>query len=216
MLPGLMPNIAGLSVAPARRTYVSTAVSTADASTYTFTSQNIGGPGLIVVMAAVDPGNGTTSINSVTIGGSAATSAVSLSGDNKPIGLFYRRVTSGTTATIVVSPAGACNRCAISVYRITDNISDSPYHTASASGGSNRTLSVALNIPANGIAIAGFQEEATNSVTWAGITEDVDADYETIHYSSASQELMSAETGRTISSTVSTFVKMRLVAASWA
>jgi hypothetical protein len=107
-------------------------------TSYTFSNQPIGGPGLIVVAAQHE--NGTTAtISSVTIAGITATLAVGNSGVLSGARLYYAVVTSGTTATISITTSGNASRMAIGVYRITNYTSTTPVETKLTEVGINGT-----------------------------------------------------------------------------
>lgn len=217
MLPGLSASVAGAANYPQH--YIGSASSTASLTTYTFSSFNIGGPGLIVVAIVGSYTGGPAgfgTISSATIGGSAATLAVKITGDvNAPIGIFYRRVTSGTTATITVTFSKAFAGCAIMVYRLTDTASDTPHNSAEGGGSGRTSTSVSLNVPANGVTLAVSSVNDSLSTAWTNLTKDVDALNGAVGYSSASLDKMSQQTGRSISIATISSTTQRLVAASW-
>lgn len=210
MLPGLaLTPGAFSSFSPL--TLVHTTVNTSAQANYTFSNVPIEGPGLIVVVVSLRNSSSVT-ISNVSIGGTAGTVATRTS-SAYPTGIFYRRVTSGSTATVTVNSSASVANCAIAVYRIVGNSSDTPFHTASNSADNNPS-SVSLNIPNGGIAIAGAQMATNVSTTWTNLTEDVDAAQGGGTYSTASAEYLAAQTGRSISA-ASTVKIQSLVAASW-
>jgi hypothetical protein len=112
-------------------------------SSYTYSSVDIGGPGLIVVGISSERRNttGDNSITGVTINGENATIALqvqegagALSLDKPVTALAYLRITGGTTANITIGYQHVQNGNVISVWRIQNNISDTPIQTGGAAG----------------------------------------------------------------------------------
>jgi len=122
MLPGLMcvPALSGAKTL----TFVSSNKSNDPGSaTVTFTAQNIGGSGdIIICILGYDSAASTTTLNNVTIGGSAATldaNVKSTENSDSTIAAVARlRVTSGTTATIVLTFSATVVDAGILVYRL--------------------------------------------------------------------------------------------------
>ncbi len=103
--------------------YESTASSTANSATYTFSSQGIGtaADNRTVVVGAVGHADGSGAITGITIGGNAATQIVYSQGPSagsEECGIFAYDLTSGTTADIIVSLSGTPHRCQIGVWAL--------------------------------------------------------------------------------------------------
>lgn len=109
---------------------------------YTFTNQSIGSADtdrIVAVFVYAPAVSGDFA--SVTIGGNAATKAISVfDGVNIAIGIYYLAVPTGTTATITVTCSDEAARCAIGVYRIIKGHSSDPVFTASVDGGGSIDL----------------------------------------------------------------------------
>jgi hypothetical protein len=160
--------------------YVQTLQNATSLTTYTFTNANINGPGLIVVGYHQERASTTAStLSSSTIEGSAATSAVTRAQNGSTsvtTGLIYHRIASGSTATIALTFSAAPSRCRIAIWRINDNVSDTPFTTANDGAASGTGLSVTLNsLPVRSVGIA-VQTNGTNgtSMTWTNATERYD------------------------------------------
>lgn len=194
-------------------TFVATTSDTSNASTYTFNSASIGAASdsrlVVVGVTAEDDATGVT-ISSVTIGGSTAREIVQASadegaGNSVTAGLFYLRVTTGTTANIVVTLSASSLRCSISVFRVLTNLSaeyaSSSDNTISGAG----VCTTTLDVPRDGTAlgVACFDSgSAITGITWAGLTEDDDTNPEgNLRRGAAHADVAAGETGRTISAT---------------
>jgi len=143
---------------------------------YTFSNIPVT-PGLIVVAAHMD--FGTHNITSVNIEGSAATFVVGLQNASTHSAAIYQRrtTTSGNISVVVNFSGGAGSRCAVAVWRIYGNQSDTAFTTGSANGAPAASLSTTLNnLPLNSVCIAA----STNGIggythTWSGVTERYDS-----------------------------------------
>lgn len=139
--------------------FVSTAQNTSGLTTYTFTSQNLGGPGLCVVCVHAEVGGNTGRVvNSVTIGGVTSTQAAQVNSAQNTTAttsaIFYLRQ-NATTANVVVNFAAAPSRCFISVFRVLNNISDTPSQTRTSTATSGTGLSLAFtSLPADAVGLA--------------------------------------------------------------
>lgn len=181
--------------------YVATVSSTANASSYTFTDASIGTAAsdriVCVVVAYRSAGNVT--VSSVTIGGNAATAAAecqNFSTNTGFCGIYYLAVASGTTANIVVSLSGTAARCCVDVYEAT-GINSTPHATGTDI---SSPYSISLDIPAEGVALGGFQAAATATVNWTNLTERADTQVESaMQAASASDNFATQQTGLAIS-----------------
>lgn len=193
--------------------YVAGATSAADLTTYTFAAQPLGAAAAdryIVVGVQRRP---AATVSAVTVGGVSATQVVTATNSDNAVSLWIAAVPTGTTGDVVVTLSTGVLRCAIQVYRLTGIASPVPYHTVTGSG--TGTASGALNIPAGGVAIGcAVQGTTTTAATWAGLTEDYDAQVEVITASSASGTFASPQTGLTVSCTFGGGAAA-IVAASW-
>lgn len=178
-----MPNLinpfaygAGTGVSGA---FITSSESTLDATTYTFTSHDIGAANAsrIVVVGVVLSHAGTNrSISSVTIGGSAATMATDTSsggtiGNMRVAAIYYRAVAAGTTATTVVTASGACDSCGIAVWALYPT-SSTPVDAVSNSNASAASLSASsVAITAGGIVvgISNHNDPGLTTFAWSGV-----------------------------------------------
>lgn len=189
----------------ATRTFLQTAVSTTSASTYTFSSQNFGTESAdrYIVAAAVgrsDDATGTITLDSVSIGGEAATLSVNhrnTGGSNITFAAFaIAHVPTGTTGDVVVTFSGAILRCGIALYSAT-SVDPTPTDTGVSSANDPTT---SLDVAAGGIAFAtGYTSQASAADSVAGVTED----YDTIvsansSFVGGSDEFATLQTGLTV------------------
>jgi hypothetical protein len=93
--------------------------STANASTYTFTSFGVGSTSANrKIIVAVGYGASSSAVTSMTIGGVSAECLVPATATNVSAEIWQATVPSGSTATIVVNLSGSPSRCKINVYKI--------------------------------------------------------------------------------------------------
>jgi hypothetical protein len=199
--------------------YIGLVESSSVSSSYTFTNANIGGPGLIIV-AVHSEQNSTSTLNSVTIGGSAATIAVNGNLSGELITAFAaREITSGSTATIVVTYSGAQDCCRVAVWRVTNYNSETALATNSASAASGSGQSLTLNsLPVGAVAVAAYSVTVENiRVTWTGVTEKYDSNIASATTSGTGGDATTTVAGNLTISTAhsSTNNAQLLVAAAW-
>lgn len=132
-------------------------------TTYNFNNQSIGAADdnrivAVIVYASAVAGDFT----SVSIGGTAATKAVSITnGSNMAMGIYYRSIPTGTTANISVVCSDEAGRCAISVYRIIKGYSADSLYTSSVQSASSIDLSEVVG----GVTIYGTYRSTSTSYT---------------------------------------------------
>lgn len=204
-------------------TFTDSAGSSSNVYTYTFTNLSIGTASsdrLVVVCAMINATSSTTyGISSATIGGSAATLAVSSSlGNNSAI--FYRLVTAGTTATVVVNLAGTGTpgRCSIGVFTVTGYSSATPEFVGSAySDTSVSSLTLPINVSSDSAAISCCYvgNNGTFGVSWSSpMIEAFDAPIENTSATAAySGALPRGSTDIIVTPTVS--IDLSMSAAVW-
>jgi hypothetical protein len=175
-----------------------------------------------VVVAVATDSSTAGKVSSITIGGNTAT--MHRNDERVPGGgsvelysaIYGLTVTSGTTATIVVTYSTAKVRCGIAVYALYGLTSTTEHH-GNSNNGAGTSISTTLNIPSQGIAIAGSicaSNNADHSAT--GLTEDTDTSPENpTRFIAMSASNMSSETGRTITATGTASTSRIISAASW-
>lgn len=186
--------------------FLQSAVSTSDLTTYTFSSQNFGDAAsdryIVVAITSMSVSGGT--ISSVTIGGVSASidAQVTNSSSNYTVsGIAKAIVPTGTSGDIVVTFGAEQLRAGIGVYRLL-GISSTPTDTDTSTAADPKGY---LDIAAGGYAIAVAYTAETATATWYkkltnGFTERYDEDLEGAgsRQSGASEGFVDAETNMDI------------------
>jgi hypothetical protein len=195
-------------------TYVSTASSTANQSTYTFSGQSIGtaASNRYVVVAATGGSASSRTISSCTVGGAATTRVANVSGfECAAIFITNAPVTTGTTADVVIVSDGLLQMQSV-VYVI--NGSPVLYDTFTST---STNPSGGIDAASGGCIIAiATHNSNTDTASWTGLTENGDEALEFERNTWASLNATITETNRTIGVTFSSSLAGDvLVAASW-
>lgn len=153
----------------------------AAASSFTFNSVSIGGPGLIVLGISAEGSTAAYTLSSVTVNSVTSTvvtnNAPVLGGNYTNAALFQQVVASGTTANIVVTFSTTINRTRVGIWRITGYNSTTPISsntTSNAAGGTS--INTTLTTMQTGAAVIGVC--TTGDVTphtWTNLTENYDS-----------------------------------------
>ncbi len=171
MIPGLKGQVGFGSAAPTSG-YIGTASDTVNRTTYTFSDVPIGDAetGRMVVVGVFGDRNvGTPStVTSVTIGGTTATSVASRTDDSLIVNLRHAQKDTGETADIVVTFGQAQSQCVIAVFALYGLAS----HTKEAAGFDNAakplTGTLVTTVGATTIAIAQCSADRTWSAAGDG------------------------------------------------
>lgn len=198
--------------------FLQQATSTADSSSYTFASQNLGAADAaryIIVGIQCRRTLNTNTISSVTVGGVTASLVVTADrGNQSKCAIYIAAVPTGTTGDVVVTFSGTANRCGIALWSAVGISSATASDTDSSITGTAPTMSI--DVPAGGFAVAVGCENALTTATWTGLTERSDTQAE-ITMTSASDEFASAQTGLSVTITFASTVADEIgVIASWA
>ncbi|MEK7639128.1 MAG: DNRLRE domain-containing protein [Patescibacteria group bacterium] len=166
------------STASLQCTFLGSNTSTADLTTYTYNSQNLGTSSsdrYIVVTTGSRKGGVGGTLNSVTVGGQSATivgqAANSLANTNIT-GLAIAAVPAGATGNVVVTWSAPMLRNYIGLYYLKGIASAVPFEVATST---TTDPSVNLDIEAGGCAIGTALSGTASSVIWTGLTEDFDS-----------------------------------------
>lgn len=165
------------SATPASISYQTSAVNSANLSTYTFTSQAIGTASAtrVVIVGVFCSSGGSPVISTVTVGGISATSANTLASSLRTVGVYTAPVPTGTTANIVVTMTGTVDNCGISVWRADNLLSTTPVDSQQIAVVSTTVTYPALATSASGIAVWVVGTNlAASTYTWANATERYD------------------------------------------
>lgn len=200
-------------------THTDATSSAGSVATYTFTGRSIGAAAgdrvvIVAVSTARSSAIGARTINSVTLTGNAMTptnTPLQL-GSQVTMGLFYLAFPTGTTADIVVTLSNSNAGCAIDVWSMTGQSSNTPFDAPL--GGS---ASVAVDIDDGGClaAVGGGCAGTLGDMAWTGATETSDTTIGGVYrQTAAAASLLSAETNRSVGIT-STATNEGVLAASW-
>jgi hypothetical protein len=206
------------SAAAAAAAYASTAGDATNATSYTFAGQGIGtasGDRYVVVCYALQQSGGGAPVDpTITVGGAACTSLVTVTdatAERYGIHITSAVFTSGTTADIIVNEGSTQHSCEIYVFAVTGLNSITPTDTASSTAS---PPSDTINCDAGGviIGVAGTAVDAS-SFTWVGITERADSSVaDTFTASAASGDFATAQTGLTITATPASSTRPHMAA----
>lgn len=196
------------------------AIDLSDATTYTFSSQNLGTASAdrYIIVATASRGLGATrSISSATIGGVSATKVAEVAntggGNTSTTCLLIAAVPSGTTGDVAITYDSGMLRCGIGMWAATALTSATPTDTATSTA--DDPTESTLDVNAGGFAIAVGYTANQATTTWTGLTEKYDAQDlgEGITHSGASDTFASAQTNLTITCD---FTAVQLSAGSFA
>lgn len=211
----LWQKLIGASIPPTV-TFIGTTSSTTNATTYTFNTVNIGGPGLIVVVAQASADTGINrTLSSLTVNGTAASIHSNTSSQDFAF-ITSSRVSSGSTANIVVTFSGSVLRCLIAVYRIQNNDNDTPVQALTNYSSSDVT-SRSLNFTASGTAVGVFgatSGSGSGTFTWSNATERFDTPLEANSLMTGATRDLSAVAG-TVTVTCTASNRLYLSGAFW-
>ena len=198
------------ALGPVVITQTDESISTPNTTVYTYSSQAIGTASddrLVVVVTSSD--HASSIVSTMTIGGDSMTKWFEVT--DPPASFWYRAVSSGTTAEIIVTWTVTVGNNQIGVYAVT-GASTTLHDTASGRPGSGTAPTTTIDVAANGGVIgSSFVDYGTYTWNaWVGITKDYDQKSENSNTSAAHDEFTAAETGRTITATPSSLTSNNL------
>jgi plastocyanin len=192
-----------------------------DTATYTL-DVDAGSGGLVVMAFASQERNGSNVLDlvSVTIDGLTAAfifNPVAV-GNKAGSGIAYVDGVSSGTVTAVVTYSDIASDIIWSTYTITGALSSTPHDTDFTAGTSGTSDTVTVNVPEGGVQIATCHwsySSAGDNITWTNVTKDWADGTLSKQVSSASDQGLTAETGRVITATASQSNYYSIVAATW-
>jgi hypothetical protein len=151
---------------------------TANTTSYTFTSQNIGTADasrrVVIALAARDTSAQPTS---VTVGGTSLTSHASRTSTHV-VSIWSAVIATGSTANVVVTFASANTFCGIGVWALYGKS-----YTGNSANGGNSSGNITMNLTTTSgdfcigiVAYAVAASVPTGSITWSAATERYDAE----------------------------------------
>jgi hypothetical protein len=165
-------------------TYLQATSSASDATSYTFSSQNIGTASsdrdIVVAFHSRLAGSVNPTVT-VTVAGESATTHVSIrnaAANTILVGIAKVRVTSGTTGDVVVNFNGVTSsRCGIGMWHVTGAATGAPYDSDSSTAS---PPSATIDVPDDGVIIAAATNGNAATTTWTNATERYDAQMESV------------------------------------
>lgn len=156
--------------------YVTSAKSSSNATTYTFSTTSIGtaSSDRIVVVQPEFRSNGTNptgGVTSLTVAGNSAAEQVQQISGRQTGSIWSLLQTTGTTADIVVNLADQAAQGGIGVWAMTGTGGNATASDTDKAAANNIT---GLTVPANGAAICGAFNGGPNAHTWSGASERYD------------------------------------------
>ena len=154
--------------------YLGTAT-TAKATTITFSSVSFGDPDSDrIIIVGFGFSSGSTTVNSVSIGGVSATQLVQRSQGGVTVNIYAAAVPTGTTGNIVINISKSQD-IRIGWFRMVGaSAGITPTNSGSTSVGSG-TISLACTVPTDGVGVVVVADENPNIHTGANYTELWDA-----------------------------------------
>lgn len=217
MIPGITPIISGASGPTI--TYLGTYASADDNTTYSTTVDvgTITRPTLLVMGCSGYNNLDAHTFTSASIGGSAATSAVSTGYSDLPTAIYYREVSSGgsTTFSFTITATSQLKRGIIHYWKIENYLSSTPTDTdIQSSVASSQVASV--NVSAGGVIIAHSGSLNTGGISWTNATERYDSVLDTsTRFSAADNQVFAEATGYNVTSTFGGSAESKLLCATW-
>lgn len=172
-------------------------------ATVTLTSMSFGdefGERRLVVATGAEYDSGTPLLSSVTVGGVSADIVANKNNGNGSSGISVAHVPTGTSGDVVIVSSGPVRRIYAAVYSVSGLYQNAVYDKVEDAGNGGD-----IDIPSGGLCI-GVTFRNSGSISWSGLTEDNETDYGGIVTASvASASFPNAETGKTITSSGSSF-----------
>ena len=200
----IFPGGATVAVDPVEVSLTANTTSTANLTTYTFSSQAFGtaASNRKIVVCTCHDNNDT--VSSVTMGGVSGTKATGqIAGSELQTEIWYAAVTTGTSGDVVVTLTGGAGQMGIGVYRVI-GAATSPSATGGSTG-EGTTQNDDINVLAGGILIGVSGNRSAATCTWTNLTETYDEAIETygLKQSGAAAAFSSAQTPITITALLS-------------
>lgn len=191
LTPTNTPTPTPTPIPPPISTFIGSSGSSVSASTYTFTNQNYGGAGYIIICVGTryaTPPN-VRFVSSVTLNGVTATSLTGGATGNISTQIFGVRITGGTSGNLVFNCSGSVFGLGYGIYRIQNNTVDGAIQTAPGSlcnpaepgldcpGGTIISATFASNVQSGDIIIATANIDNNSTVIWSDPPEDNELSY---------------------------------------
>jgi hypothetical protein len=192
---------AGAKVAP-EISYITSASSTSDLTTYTFSSVSFGNANDTrrIFVCLTTQGGGSGTVTSLTVGGVSAEKLYGEPSAAIRMEVWVAAVPTGTTGNIVVNWSTTKSYTDIHVYRAINLLTNTPTSTIFVSTTSN-PVSLAMDLAVNdpGFVLSSVMTRANVDVTWTNATEGADAFYDGgVRHATASQNIIPTSSTYTV------------------
>ncbi len=181
------------------RTYITSAASASDLTTYTFAGivATAGATRKCVAVITARGATATTTLSTCTIAGVSATCTTLYGAGNSQVSIAVADVPTGSTGDVVVTFSAGMARAAVALYDMFGASSSTP--TATGNDATD-AYTYSLTCTAGSVVFAGATDAETSSFTWTNLTENVDstANYDSQTYSMASAEFATSQSGLTL------------------
>lgn len=196
-------------------TYINTLSTATNGTTINLGDIDVPTAGLLIAAVSGFTSGGTTTINSVSLGGTNGTLHANNSGSSCPTCIATRQVSSGNNNVTIVFSALALN-VACDLYVLTGNISDTPTDTESFDTTGTTSRVNTLDLPANSVAVYTVIHADASNTVWSSATERSDIVLDAVfQHSSASKTTVSELPGNTETSSWTGSVGNGSSAACW-
>lgn len=149
-------------------TFINSSNLSTDLTTYDHGDFNAATAGLMIVLSF--GGNNSTSISTVSIGGTNGTATVASGSSSRSLGIHQRQVSSGNN-NVTITYSGAQQRSIIFVFLLVGNTSDTAVATQARNNvGAVTTVDLTANFSANSVGILGLEKSVTSAPTWSSAT----------------------------------------------
>lgn len=208
-IPG-MSGLALLSGGVCVLTYIGSASSIADATTYDFGNFTAASAGLMIVTANAQGLTGTTT-DTISIGGSNGTVHLGTYG---AAGMGSRRVAAGAH-NVTVTFGAERQRAGCGVWLLTGNLSDAPYDTVENFQTSVTSVQAILDVLKDGVVLFTGTHAVAEGTAWSAATERYDSNPEGTMQMTGADATISASTTRTETMSWTTSANGTVGACSW-
>jgi len=198
-------------------------VTDTNATTYTFSSVNLGAAAsprkIVIAFSARMLTGASPGATSATVGGNSCTQSVASPGSagSDVTEQWYVDLDTGTSADIVINMGSSMDAAGLTVWNMPGAATGGPSDTLQATGGTGSDASGNIDVPAGGGLICFADTTgASKSFTWTNATERVDKHYDSQNAMSGTSDVFEdAQSGRTITVDQGS-TTVRMVCTSWA
>jgi len=219
VLPGMVPVIGGKRPPIVFEWITSAEVANLAAATWNVGTVSIGSASadrkVVLLIGAQGQGGNSRTINSASIGGSAATMHTASGSTPYPTAIAYRAIASGTTANVTIVFSANVTRIVVGVAVVRDTMNDTPQTAATPTAGTSTSRSLGLTIPSGGIGLWAVSQGTSGNTTWTNADEQLDISPATGMVFSAAKKLSDAGGSVTATASFTSSVSNSMCATAW-